>query len=87
MDHYPDQLAPRGNYFTKEPFATWWVRVRQHLPHVPLNVARQWVWRHWGLSEFGWIPSARTRFQLERWGTSAVATIQVDGERPGEYES
>lgn len=55
-------------------------------PGVPRNVARQWIWRHWGQSEYAWIPSRRARFQLEIWPASDIPRIQVPHTRPGEYE-
>jgi hypothetical protein len=87
MHDYPEALAPRGiDSFDKEPFSAWWARVRAEFPGVPRNVARQWIWRHWGHSDYAWIPSRRAEFRLEIWPAADIAHIQVPHTRPGEYE-
>lgn len=78
MDNYPQHLEPRGNgTFEKEGFASWWLRARDSFPAVPRNVARQWLHRHWGQSEFGWLPSAGAQFTLEMWQPADVTTVQI----------
>jgi len=65
MDNYPEELAPEmdegGGVVT--PFEEWWPRVRHHFRHVPEEVGRDWLHRHWGYSPYHWIASADYRFQ------------------------
>ncbi len=78
MDNYPQHLEPRGNgTFEKEGFASWWPRARESFPAVPRNVARQWLHRHWGRSEFGWLPASCAQFTLERWQPADVVGVQI----------
>jgi len=78
MDNYPNHLQPHGNdTFGKEGFASWWERARASFATVPRNVARQWLHRHWGRSDFGWLPSAGAQFTLEIWQPADVAALQV----------
>jgi hypothetical protein len=78
MDNYPEDLRPKQSApFQKETFSSWWDRARPRVPAVPRNVARQWIWRHWGESEFYWLPSHGAHFQIEVWEPSAVVAVQV----------
>jgi hypothetical protein len=37
--------------YEKEIFDVWYSRVKYAMPNVPRNVAKQWLWRHWGFSD------------------------------------
>lgn len=78
VDNYPDELAPYsdgGGW--PEPFSRWWERVHGHYPSVPKNLARQWLWRHWGNSSWRWLPSEGARFSLVLWGPRDVRAVQM----------
>lgn len=78
MDDYPAELAPyEPAPFEKEAFSHWWSRVGNSFPSVPPNVARQWIWRHWGQSTFGWLPSAGAEFSLVSWSPADIAALCV----------
>lgn len=74
MDNYPDELAPEfdpgGGVAT--PFEEWWARVQHAFPHVPEEVAREWLHRHWRYSPWEWLPSADYRFHVEEWPTERL---------------
>jgi hypothetical protein len=87
MDNYPEQLAPIGNgTFEKEPFQVWWGRVSEHFPTVPKNVARQWIWRHWHESDFCWLPTMGSRFELARWQPEEIEVVKIWREGSNKYE-
>jgi hypothetical protein len=87
MDNYPEQLAPIGNGTSgKEPFQAWWGRVSEHYPTVPKNVARQWIWRHWQQSDFCWLPTKGSRFELARWQPEEIEVIKIWREGKNKYE-
>jgi hypothetical protein len=78
MDDYPETLGPLVPApFQKEPFPTWWARAQSHFAIVPRNVARQWLWRHWGQSEYGWLPTRGAHFALQVWSPSEVYSLAV----------
>lgn len=87
MDDYPPHLSPFPNLESanREQFQTWWTRVRSNFPMMPKNVARQWLWRHWKESEFGYLPSADSRFSLQKWTTDDLLSMKIRGAKPGEY--
>jgi len=70
VDGWPDlkHLAPRYH----ETFPPWWARVRGLLPNVPEDVAEQWIHRHWGHSDYEWLPLRTLVFSAETWSTSRV---------------
>ncbi len=79
MDSYPKRLSPlnqAGDLEEKEPFVPWWERVNAYLPNVPKNVARQWLWRHWGQSDFGWLPTHNVHFQLLEYSPTQIAEVK-----------
>ena len=79
MDNYPAHLAPEfdegGGVATR--FEEWWPAVQRSFPHVPEEVARDWVHRHWNHSPFGWLPSAPYRFRLIDWPAKRVCEIRT----------
>lgn len=79
MDDYPKQLAPEfdegGGVAT--PFQEWWQVTKSSFPHVPDEVARDWLHRHWSHSPFGWLPSASYRFRLVDWPSERLKEIRT----------
>ncbi len=77
MDGYPIHLAPEfeesGAVATS--FEDCWPRVQPSFPHVPEEVARDWLHRHWSHSPFGWLPSADYRFELVEWPCGRLLEI------------
>ena len=47
-------------------------------PHVPEEVAREWLHRHWRHSPFGWLPSAAYRFSVVSWPAAGLTTIRCN---------
>lgn len=83
MDEYPEAHAPKvSDLKGKEPFSVWWARVGSHYPHLPRNVARQWLYRHWGHSEYRGLPSGRLRFELRHCTSDWVAKVQIPRDEP-----
>jgi hypothetical protein len=65
MDGCPERFAPRNLWINQEPFPQWWSRIgKTAFPTVPEDVARQFLWEHWGLSEWHKLPSATAKFEL-----------------------
>lgn len=77
MDRYPAHLEPG---FTETgavatPFADWWQRVHAHFDRVPVNVAEQWLHRHWGHSPYGFLSSSRYDFTSVLWDSERLSDI------------
>lgn len=82
MDNYPNHLAPiNAGDSDQEPFSEWWMRVQCHYPHVSEKVAEQWIHRHWYYSNYGWIPSVKVRFELLRWHSNKLTSVQTGDKR------
>lgn len=80
MDDYPDDLSPEfdeGGGVTT-PFDVWWERVKTAFPHVPEEVARDWLHRHWRYSPFGFLKSAVYRFRKVAWPASNLKEIRIN---------
>ena len=78
-------IAPHGDVWNKEPFAEWYARVKDEIPHVPACVAESWIHRHWGYSPYYWLPLARLRFEKQSWTNSEILRIGeglADRDRP-----
>lgn len=80
MDNYPDHLSPEfddtGGVVT--PFEEWWPRVREAFPHVPAEVARDWLHRHWRYSTYDWLASADYRFTRVEWASTDLRSIRIN---------
>jgi hypothetical protein len=79
MDDYPNCLAPKfeESGAVATPFSTWWKRTNSAFPNVPEKVAEQWLHRHWGQSEFGWLPSSSYEFSEKKYPLSILAEIRT----------
>lgn len=75
MDAYPTLLRPVGQETAS--FPIWWGRVSRHFSTVPRNVGRQWLWRHWGLSSWYWLPSAGAHFKLVKVDQECVLRLSA----------
>lgn len=79
MDNYPAKLAPEfeegGGVAT--PFEDWWPAVKHAFPHVPEQVAADWLHRHWSHSPFGWLPSQEYSFRLVEWPQDQILKIRT----------
>ncbi len=70
-------LAPRGSGQDREPFEHWWRRAASLLLHVPEEVAKEWVHRHWNNGPISpHIDLMKTRFSLEHWPAEELSRIQ-----------
>lgn len=83
MDNYPEELAPEfeesGAIAT--PFEVWWARAQSHFLNVPEEVARYWVFEHWGHSPYDWLQSRLYLFERRRWlarDLGQIATVWID---------
>ena len=78
MNNYPEHLAPELNENSRNPitpFEEWWPRVKHGFPNVPREVAKEWLYRHWGYSPFSWIESKSYNFLLDTIPTSNLKNI------------
>lgn len=66
-----DHIAPRKG----EEFDDWHQRIGSHLASVPVEVAREWIHRHWGESSYEWMPLGRMRFAREEWPLTDVLRV------------
>lgn len=68
MDRFPAHLSPIIDEPSKAKtsFNEWWPKVKSSFPTVPDIIAKDWLYRHWGTSPFGWIPSRSYRFTMEK---------------------
>tara|TARA_R110001599_G_C11978273_1_gene634637 strand:+ start:89 stop:643 length:555 start_codon:yes stop_codon:yes gene_type:complete len=60
---WPPHLAPIGEGFQKEPFITWWLRNRQELQHLDKRICEQWIYRHWGYTDFDFLELERLSYK------------------------
>lgn len=72
-----EDIAPEGEGFRKESFASWYPRAQARLPNVPACVAENWIHRHWDHSPFEWLPLDRLRFRSEQWSIADVLRIEA----------
>jgi hypothetical protein len=86
MDNYPDHLSPEFDQYggISTPFNEWWGRTSAAFPHVPEEVARDWLHRHWRYSPFGWLPSAPYRFSRVMWPSEELSQIRSNWNDFGE---
>ncbi|WP_161855855.1 hypothetical protein [Bradyrhizobium sp. CCBAU 051011] len=69
MDDYPANLAPEFEEggAVKTPFDEWWAQAQPSFPNVPVDVARQWLHRHWKHSPYSYLISKNYRFDQRQW--------------------
>jgi len=71
-------VAPRGaDSGSREPFETWFQRIRDVIPHVPASVARDWLYLNWGGSPYDWLPLAQMRFEAMRCKNAEILSVGV----------
>jgi hypothetical protein len=76
LDNYPDHLGIELDMGSIAiPFMDWWSQTRTYFPHVPENVAEQWLHRHWNGSPFGYLKSANYRFELQDFASSQLSEV------------
>lgn len=75
-----ERIAPRGDGFDREPFDEWYARVHNEIPHVPAEVAEDWIHRCWGYSAYEDLPLEDIRFGRETWPATAFASVQFSPE-------
>lgn len=80
MDNYPEALAPdfEPDGAVRTPFSEWWKIVNGSFPNIPTEVAEQWLHRHWGQSNFGWMPSSKYDFKKEQYPLSVLSQIRTN---------
>lgn len=78
MDNYPVNLSPefdeRGAIAT--PFSEWWARVNKDFATVPEDVARYWLYEHWGHSRYQYLTSRDYKFDQFDWPSKDLWTIR-----------
>lgn len=60
----------------REPFAEWYPRVREHIEHVPEDVADQWIHDNWAASPYEFLPLEQLRFERQRWTLSEIDRVR-----------
>jgi hypothetical protein len=61
----------------QEPFETWWARTQSELSHLHPRLAEQWIHRHWGGTEFRFLPLDTLRWELVTMsGEEILTTVQ-----------
>jgi hypothetical protein len=76
MDNYPKKLSPAFDEVDSVAFSKWWERVHTSYPSVPVDVAQQWLHRHWGLSPFGFLTSSRYSFSRDHWPSTQLSDVK-----------
>jgi hypothetical protein len=83
MDDYPANLAPEfePSGAVKTPFDVWWARVEPSFPNIPVDVAREWLHRHWKHSPYSYLISRNYRFDPKQCpDLKAIRTLWSDFE-------
>jgi len=75
---WPSRLKPRSDVGgEKETFATWWARNQADISHLHPQLAEQWVYRHWGFTEFSFLPLDSLAWELrEISGAEILSSIR-----------
>jgi len=83
VDDYPKSLAPNFDESGRviSPFEDWWGVNKNHFSNVPDEVAREWLHRHWGQSPFGWLPSKKYAFSLQKLDATKFTAIRTSWSR------
>ena len=68
-----DEIAPLG----EEEFEAWYPRIAHLISHVPEDVAKNWVHRHWGHSPFEWMNLRSMSFFPETWELPRLLNLKV----------
>lgn len=93
MDGYPKNLAPQfePGGAPSTPFEEWWKKNRTAFPTIPEEVARYWLYEHWGHSPYAELRSADYQFErvtinsdwlpkiLSRWCNFDIAQVECEG--------
>lgn len=62
---WPEHLKPEGEgSIHKESFEPWWARHAPELAHIHPQLAEQWIHRHWGDTEFDFLPLETLAWEL-----------------------
>lgn len=62
---WPDHLKPVGEGTVhKEDFSPWWERHGEELAHLHPQLVEQWVHRHWGGTDFAFLPLETLTWKL-----------------------
>ncbi|MBZ0218539.1 MAG: hypothetical protein K8F25_18425 [Fimbriimonadaceae bacterium] len=65
---WPEHLTPEGyGDHLVEPFEAWWGKHSKELSHLPKEVLKQWVYRHWSDSIATFLPLERLSCSEEVW--------------------
>lgn len=72
------ELRPIGEATPdKEEFEPWWARNKNRLPGLHLQIAEQWVHRHWQHSAYCDLDLTLISWRLERWSTERLLSEVV----------
>lgn len=62
---WPVHLRPKGEGTGhQEAFSPWWERHKEELNHLHPQLAEQWIYRHWGGTEFTFLPIESLKWEL-----------------------
>ena len=70
--------------FKEEPFEHWYERVKDAIPWIPEEVAREWIHRHWGQTPYDYLDLTPLKFEKVIWSVPELLEVRC-GER-GEEE-
>jgi hypothetical protein len=78
LPHWPDELRPTGEgSHDKEPFDPWWKRHGVRLAHLHVQIAEQWIYRHWTHSHFSFLPIDALSWRSELWESAQIVSDVV----------
>jgi len=83
MDNYPASVAPKlddgGGVVT--PFDEWWGSAQLYFKNVPENIARYWIYEHWGYSPYQFLKSKLYGYFENEWRLDNIFEIKngLDG--------
>jgi hypothetical protein len=73
LPNWPEDLRPVGEgSHEKEPFELWWARHSARLRRLHMQIAEQWIYRHWTYSHFSFLPLDALSWRLEAWESATI---------------
>lgn len=78
MDNYPEHLAPEldeNSGCPITPFDEWWPSVKTEFSNIPDEIAKEWLYRHWGRSPYSWLRSDLYDFNIEEFPSNQLTLL------------